>query len=214
MGLDQTEEEEEDGCGWLKNPKEHVNLAGGYENVRIFLTDKGFGTVHKWCATDMKGVLKLIQKKEVHGFPVVLIELIGTDEAGVERATVFSYELPFNFTLESDLSRQLCAIGLSNGEYVGFYFAEPVDKVDFASKLSGVHARLSVSPAQLEAFRRLAQQEKQNELQEQLNETIDCFNLLSGQDEDRRAQDLRKILILAGLRVDTELCDPETVALI
>lgn len=47
-----------------------------------------------------------------------------------------------------------------------------------------------------------------------MNETIDCFNILSGQDEDRRAQDLRKILILAGLRVDTELSDPDTMALI
>ena len=31
---------------------------------------------------------------------------------------------------------------------------------------------------------------------------------------DKRAQDLRKILILAGLKVETELSDPETVALI
>lgn len=48
----------------------------------------------------------------------------------------------------------------------------------------------------------------------ELESQIDCYNMLSGQDEDRRAQDLRKLLILAGLRVDTEMADPETVALI
>ena len=49
---------------------------------------------------------------------------------------------------------------------------------------------------------------------DQLDQKIDCFNILSGQDEDKRAQDLRKLLILAGIKVETELADPETVALI
>ena len=53
-----------------------------------------------------------------------------------------------------------------------------------------------------------------NEQEAQLGEQIDCFNLLSGQDEDRRAQDLRKVLILAGMKVEIELSDPETVRLI
>ena len=104
--------------------------------MRIYLTDKGFGTVHKWCSTDMKGVLRMLKTKEVQGYPVVLLELKGTDEAGVERATVFEYELPFNFRFDGDLSRQFSAIALSNGEYVGFFFANPGDKEDFAAKLT------------------------------------------------------------------------------
>lgn len=137
----------DDPTSWFKNKETHVNLAGGYDHVRIYLTDKGFGTVHKWCSTDMKGVLRMKQTKEVQGYPVVLLELKGTDEAGVERATVFEYELPFNFRLESDLSRQFCALALSNGEYVGFFFADPRDKEDFSAKLAQVHAKLSVTPA-------------------------------------------------------------------
>lgn len=48
----------------------------------------------------------------------------------------------------------------------------------------------------------------------ELSTQVDCANLLSGQDPDKQAQDMRKVLILAGLKVDTELNDPETIELI
>ena len=38
--------------------------------------------------------------------------------------------------------------------------------------------------------------------------------LLQGQDVDRQANELRKVLILAGMKVETELQDKDTVQLI
>ena len=55
----------------------------------------------KWSDTEMKGALRLVQVKEFQGFPCVIVQLTGTDAAGIERKVVFDYELPFNFTFES-----------------------------------------------------------------------------------------------------------------
>ena len=65
-----------------------------------------------------------------------------------------------------------------------------------------------------EAFKAQVLAKQQEEQEEELAGQIDCYNILSGQDQDKRAQDLRKILILAGLRVETDLSDPDTVKLI
>ena len=65
-----------------------------------------------------------------------------------------------------------------------------------------------------EAFKAQVLAKQQEEQEEELAGQIDCYNILSGQDQDKRAQDLRKILILAGLRVETDLSDPATVQLI
>jgi len=70
----------------------------------------------------MVGTLRLVQVKEFQGFPSVLVQLTGTDVAGIEREVVFDYELPFNFQLERFLSSTFAAIALGNGEYIGFYF--------------------------------------------------------------------------------------------
>ena len=39
-------------------------MGGGYPNVHIYVTDKGFGTVQKWCHTEMIGVLRIKQIKD------------------------------------------------------------------------------------------------------------------------------------------------------
>jgi len=53
-----------------------------------------------------------------------------------------------------------------------------------------------------------------NEGMQEIGQNIDCDNLISGQNAEQQAEDLRKVLILAGLKVDTELNDPETMELI
>ena len=58
---------------WFTHKDEHEVLGGGYSDVSIFLTDKGFSAVRKWCGTDMKGVLRIIRVKELHDYPVALI---------------------------------------------------------------------------------------------------------------------------------------------
>lgn len=125
------EEDEVDLEDWYENTKEHQELAGPFAGVGVYLTDKGFGTVHKWCDTEMFGVLRMIQVKEANDYPAVILQLTGTDAAGTEREVVFQYELPLNFTFEGDLSQYFSSIALSNGEYVGFYFQTDVDKETF-----------------------------------------------------------------------------------
>jgi len=57
-------------------------------------------------------------------------------------------------------------------------------------------------------------EEMSNEGMQEIGQNIDCENLISGQNAEQQAEDLRKVLILAGLKVDTELNDPETMELI
>ena len=108
------EEEEDDANDWFSNKEEHVVMAGPFEDVNVLMTGKDFG-VPKWTNTEMKGSIRLVQVKEFQGFPSVLVQLTGTDAAGIEREVVFDYELPFNFSFERDLSNQFCAIKLGNG---------------------------------------------------------------------------------------------------
>ena len=63
----------------------------------------------------MKGKLRLIQVKEFQGIPAVLLQLGGTDDAGVERDIVFEYELHFNFEFERDVNARFAALKLGNG---------------------------------------------------------------------------------------------------
>jgi len=92
------------------------------------MTSKGYGgNETKWTKTDMAGKLHLVLVKEFQGFPCVVIQLGGTDAAGIERAVVFEYELPFNFIFERDISNNLCGIKLGNGHYVGFQFGKPAN---------------------------------------------------------------------------------------
>ena len=145
MGFAGIEEEPEiDTDDWYENKKDHQNLAC-YSGVHIYLTDKGFGTVHKWCYTEMQGVLRLIQVKDEADYPAVLVQLVGTDPAGIERDVVFQTELPFNFRFDGDLSRTFAAIELLNGEWAGFLFSEDSDKADFVDKLADLHAKLAVT---------------------------------------------------------------------
>ena len=212
MGFAGIEEEDEDiKEDWFKNTEEHHTLAGGYRNVNIYLTLKD---KQKWCYTDMRGVLRVIQVKEADGYPVIILQLTGQDDVGTERDVVFEFELPVNFTLEPDLTSQFSAIAMTNGEYIGFLFSSFLDKEDFTGKMGEIQNQLRLPQAKFEEFKAGIVAKQKEEQANELAEQIDCFNILSGQDEDRRAQDMRKILILAGLRVEHDLSNPETMALI
>ena len=71
-----------------------------------------------------------------------------------------------------------------------------------------------MTTAQLDAFRARISGQMQCEQVDQLGSQIDCLNVLQGYDQEKRVEDLRKILILAGLRCETDLNDPDTIALV
>ena len=103
MGFIEEEEEQEAFDDWFKSSSQHTTLGRPFEEVRIYMTDKGFGQ-RRWCYTDMKGELQLTKIKEVENKPLVLLKLIGTDSIGAKRDVVFEYELPLNFKFEGDLT--------------------------------------------------------------------------------------------------------------
>ena len=141
-----TEETEvDDTKNWLKNTEMHITLGGGYEGVKIFMTGKNFGGPLKWSKTDIEGVLRLIQITEVENYPVVLIQMMGTDSAGFERATVFEFELPFNFSFDGNLGSNFSALALSKCDYVGFFFPDRTGKADFDSKILDLKTKLTAS---------------------------------------------------------------------
>ena len=112
---------------WYENTEGHRTLAGAYQGVKICMTDKGFGKVHKWVNSGLVGALRLIQVKEViDSYPVVMVQLQATDAAQIDRGIIFEYELPFNFRVEK-LSDTLVAIRLANNEFIGLVFANSND---------------------------------------------------------------------------------------
>ena len=116
-------------------------MAGGYNNVHIYLTDKGFGTVQKWCHTEMIGVLRIIQIKDCDNYPLVVLELKGIDPAGIERDVVFDYELPINFVFDHpNLTRTFSALSLNQkkGELIGFFFESMDDREDFDGRMQAI----------------------------------------------------------------------------
>jgi len=139
MGFSGMMEEENNPNDWFSNTEEHHTLAGGYQNVHIYFTAKGFQATHKWTNTDMSGVLRVIQVKEQDSYPVIMLQLKGQDSAGIERDTVFEFELPMNFVFELDLTRTFSAVGFTNGEYIGFLFDSYEDKEDFSGKMGAIH---------------------------------------------------------------------------
>jgi len=129
------EEPESNENDWLEYTKTHITLGGGYQGVKIFMTGSSYGAARKWTNTDMHGVLYLIQIKEVQNYPVVMVQLKGTDAAGIERDVVFENELSFNFAFDGNLGPNFSALALMNGEYGGFYFSDRSEKTDFDGKI-------------------------------------------------------------------------------
>lgn len=73
MGFGSMEEEESSPDDWFSKTEDHHTIAGGYQNVHIYFTGKGFQATHKWTNTDMSGVLRVIQVKEQDGYPVIIL---------------------------------------------------------------------------------------------------------------------------------------------
>ena len=116
-------------------------MGGPYRNVHIYLTDKGSSTVQKWCHTQMIGVLRIKQVRDCDSHPLIVLELKGTDPAGIERDVVFEYELPFNFRFDhANLTRTFSALSLKirKDDHIGFFFESVEDREDFDGKMHAI----------------------------------------------------------------------------
>ena len=87
----------------------------------------------------------MTEETEVENYPVVMIQMMGTDSAGFERATVFEFELPFNFSFDGNLGSNFSALALSKCDYVGFFFADRTGKADFDRKILDLKTKLTAS---------------------------------------------------------------------
>jgi len=69
--------------------------------------------------------------------PITAIRLVAVDSNGLERGTVFEYELPLNFKFDASLSPAFTAIKIAiNGEYFGLLFPSKQKKLAFDEDLS------------------------------------------------------------------------------
>ena len=188
-------------------------LAGGYENVRVLIT-QGDKNVRKWVDSKIFGVLRLVKVQQVATYPVVVAQVMQVDEAGTERAKVLEYEIPLNFRFDINLAPLFSAVRFQRKEFLGFYFQSYEDQLDFNEKLQELSGMLQVDKNDLKAIKDHCRKQMDEEFADQFSEAINVADLLSGQDLNKQAQEMRKILILAGMKVETELSNPETVKLI
>ena len=203
----------EDVDGFYYSSALQTVLAGGYEGVRVFIT-QGDKNVRKWVDSKIFGVLRLVKVQEVATYPVVVAQVMQVDEAGTERAKVLEYEIPLNFRYDINLCPLFSAVRFQRKEFLGFYFSTYEDQMDFNEKLKELSGMLTVDGQDLKAIKDHCRKQMDEEFADQFSEAINVADLLSGQDLDKQAQEMRKILILAGMKVETELSNPETVKLI
>ena len=130
-------------AGFYYAPDREVVKAGGFHNVRIFMTDKG-GSGRKWSDTKMIGILKLVMVQDV-GAPIVNVRLCGTDPAGAERGIILEYELPTNFSSDGNLTPTFSAIQIPSGEFLGFLFMNESDKNAFNDELNKLKNTLKLT---------------------------------------------------------------------
>lgn len=80
-------------------------LAGPFSSVSLLVTDKDMG---KWVNTQIKGILSLVQLKDV-GVPIAVVRIWQENDLGDSGNLVYEAEFPLNFTMEK-ISGNLTAI--------------------------------------------------------------------------------------------------------
>lgn len=73
--------EKSESPSWFFKEEDQEVLAGPYENVHIYMTDKNMVGVRKWVYTKMRGTLRLVKVQQFNQYPCVFLRLTGTDEA-------------------------------------------------------------------------------------------------------------------------------------
>lgn len=124
---------------WFFTKKDQTVLAGPYEHIHVYMTDKNMVGQRKWVYTKIKGTLRLIKMQQLNQYPCVFLRLTGTDEAGIEHNIVFEYELPFNFQIQTQIVPRFSSVSHISNEYLGFLFATDSDAADFDTKISEMH---------------------------------------------------------------------------
>ena len=120
--------QEEEPENFYFSPALQTVYAGGFENVKVFITAGNAYSVRKWVDTKMFGVVRLIKVQQVASYPVVILQVVQSDEAGVEREKVLEYELPLNFKFDPDLSPVFVAVEVLTKQYLGLLFDSTSDK--------------------------------------------------------------------------------------
>ena len=142
------------------------------------MTDKG-GAGRKWSDTKMQGILKLVQVQDV-GVPIINVRLSGTDPAGAERGIILEYELPTNFSFTADLTSTFSALQIQQGEFLGFLFTNESDRQQFNNELFNIKKQLRLSTQQLADLKKKAKNKMDEEFSNQLADSIQVDELLSG----------------------------------
>jgi len=148
--------------------------------------------------------------------PIAVIRVYQQDPLGnLTSNMLFEYELPTNFHFCADLAATFSTIQIMNQQSIGFLFSCEKDKKKFNWHLENLQKILDLSKEKIKEVRTQAKNLMDRALNIHIDDQVDKEELLNGNDATKQAEELRKILILAGLDVQSgQLMDPTTVAVI
>jgi len=142
------------------------------------------------------------------------LRIYNTDSTGAEQELTLEYELPINFHFAADLSSTFCAVQIQEQEFLGFHFANAVDKQSFNVEMKNLVQKLTLTKQQIIDIHTQAKKTLDDDFAAQLNESIQIDKLLRGTDMETQAKELRKLLIVAGVDVETDISNPEVMGII
>ena len=153
----------------------------------------------------MQGILKLVKVQDV-GLPIANIRMCGADLSGKERNIILEYELPVNFKIQ-DMNSTFVAVQIQKGEFLGFLFASDQDKSSFTTELKKLQTTLAVDSSKLGEIKKTAEAKANEEFNSQMTniKSENIENLFEGTNLDQQAKDLRNLLLMAGVDLNSAL---------
>ena len=161
----------------------------------------------------MQGNLSLVMVQDV-GVPIVNLRLYSSDEKDKDVDLILEYELPTNFQYQASLSPTFSALRIQEGEYLGFLFVIEANQKAWNDQLKQLSWKLNLTNKQVTDVHNQAKKKLDDEFSKQLSESIQVDKLLRGTDIETQAKELRKLLIVAGMDVETDMSNPEVMDII
>ena len=186
-----------------------VLIAGGFVGVRVFMTDQTYNgkmKVRKWSDTGMLGTLKVVRVNGVEGVPIAVVRLYSTDETCEALLSIMEYELPTNFVFNPNLTETFSALHIMQDQFLGFLFTNMEDRQSFDKKLLGLHKKLILTKDDIQDLK-LKANRMDEEFQTMMAE-------LAERELEKQAAELRKLLMMAGMELESDLSEPEVMEVI
>jgi hypothetical protein len=137
----------------------------------------------------------------------------GQNDLEEELDVIMEMEIPLNFKYIPKLTPTFSALQVIRGQHMGFLFSKEADLTDFSNFMQKVVKKRTCS-VDIEQLRQENNRLSNASLADVLASQVSLDEIYYGTDMDKRANELRKILILSGFDVDLDLADEGTMDII